>query len=177
MRPGRAQRTAWRGRRDAAATTRARERGWRGRGRWPRAAPKQASAGRGPSHKPTNRGASRTAPVPGGPMRGPPAPAEQQHRFSAKPERPGDRFRLPARLVDGAAGLGPILEGAEIVDLLVAEVLEHLAGQGRAPAGGAIHDDTFVLREILVVVRRLRIGAKFQHAARDVHRAGNLAAL
>src|SRR5260221_10986689 len=88
--------------------------------------------------------------------------------------------RLPnllARLVDDATRVGPILEGAEIVDLRVAHVLEHLAAQGRAPARGAIHDDGFILRKILVVVRRFGIGAKLQHAARDIDRADNFAAL
>src|SRR5947209_3416676 len=74
----------------------------------------------------------------------------------------------PGRLVDRASAFGPILEGAEIVDLGVTHVLEYLAAQGRAPARGAIDDDGFLLGEILVVVGRLGIGAEFQHAARDV---------
>src|SRR5262249_61355513 len=50
-----------------------------------------------------------------------------------------------------AAGVGPILETAEIVDSLVAHFLEELAAQGRAAAGGAIDDHVLVLGKILVV--------------------------
>src|SRR5437016_5101565 len=46
-----------------------------------------------------------------------------------------------AWLVDRAAAFSPILEGAEIVDAVVAHVFEHLAGQRRAPARGAIQND------------------------------------
>src|SRR5262249_43563616 len=63
--------------------------------------------------------------------------------------------RSPAglgRLVDRAPAFGPILERAEVVDLLVAHVFEHLAAQGRAAARGAIENDGFVLGEILIVV-------------------------
>src|SRR5262245_46507462 len=81
------------------------------------------------------------------------------------------------RLVDRASAFGPILEGAKIVDAIVAHLLEHLAAQGRASAGRAIDNHGFVLGEVLVVVGRLGIGAEFQHATRDVHGAGDLAAL
>ncbi len=81
------------------------------------------------------------------------------------------------RPVHGAVGIGPHLEAAEVVDLGVAEVLEQLAGERRASAGGAIQDDGLGLGEVLVVVGRLGIGTKFQHPARDVHGARDLAAL
>src|ERR1051325_6537253 len=80
------------------------------------------------------------------------------------------------RLIDRTAALGPVLERAEVIDLVVAHVLEHLAGKRRAPARGAIDDERLVLGKILVVIGRLRIGAAFQHAARDVHGAADLAA-
>src|SRR5262249_59452862 len=74
--------------------------------------------------------------------------------------------RSPAgltRLVDRAPAFGPILERAEVVDLAVAHVCEHLAAQGRAPAGGAIATDGFVLGEILVVVGRPAIRSEPPH--------------
>ena len=76
----------------------------------------------------------------------------------------------PARLlVDLAAGLDPVLEAAEVVDLVVAEILQQLAGERRASAGGAMQDHRPVLGKILVVARRLRIGLELQRAARDVN--------
>src|SRR6185312_1091802 len=81
------------------------------------------------------------------------------------------------RVIDGAAVLGPVLECAEIAHVAVAEILERLARQGRAAAGGAIDDDRLVLAEGLVVIGRSRIGAEFEHTARHVQRAGDLAGL
>src|SRR5882757_10706725 len=73
-------------------------------------------------------------------------------------------------------GPGPVLEAADVIDLSVTHVLEQLARKRRSPAGGAIQDHRFILVEILVVVRRFRVGAEFQHAPRNVDGAGNLAA-
>ena len=56
---------------------------------------------------------------------------------------------LRARLVDLAAGLDPVLEAAEVEHLVVAEILQELAGQRRAPAGGAMQDDGLVLAKFL----------------------------
>src|SRR3954471_14692401 len=72
------------------------------------------------------------------------------------------------RLIDFAPAFNPILEGAEIVDLIIAHVFEHFAAQARAPARRAVKDDGLVLGEIFIMVRRLWIGAEFQHAARNV---------
>src|SRR5215469_8760708 len=76
-----------------------------------------------------------------------------------------------------AAGVRPVLEAAEIVDVLVAHVLEQLAAQGGAAAGAAIEDHILVLGKILVVRGRVGVGAKFQKTARDVERARDLATL
>src|SRR5262245_31567557 len=64
----------------------------------------------------------------------------QRGRCAAKPRATG-----LGRLVDRASAFGPILEGAEIVDAIVAHLIEHLAAQGRASAGRAIDDHGFVL--------------------------------
>ena len=42
------------------------------------------------------------------------------------------------RLFDRATAVRPILEAADIVDMVVAHVLEHLAGERRTSTGGAI---------------------------------------
>src|SRR3954470_347674 len=68
------------------------------------------------------------------------------------------------RLLDLAALFGPVLEGADIVDLVVAEILERLAGQRGTAARGAVEDHGLVPGEILVVIGRVRIGTKLQHA-------------
>src|SRR5262249_47147093 len=81
------------------------------------------------------------------------------------------------RLLDATAGVSPILESAEIIDALVAHFLEHLAAERRTPSGAAVDDDGLVPTEIPVVIRRLGIGAEFQHPARDVYGAGDPAAL
>src|SRR5262245_43590646 len=111
---------------------------------------------------------------------GPPVgakPCGVEERCAASAAPPMRRRPGLGRLVDRASAFGPILEGAEIVDAVVAHLLEYLAAQGRASARRAIDDHGLVLGEILVVVGRLGIGAEFQHAARDVHGAGDLAAL
>src|ERR1700682_1767090 len=86
-------------------------------------------------------------------------------------------FSHARRLFDRTAAFDPILEGADVEHLAKAHVLEYLGSQRGTSAGCAVQDDGLVLGEILVVVGRLGIGAKFQHAARDMYRAGNLAAL
>src|SRR5215470_1318592 len=83
----------------------------------------------------------------------------------------------PRRFLDYPAAFGPVLESAEIIDPLVAHVFEHLAGKRGAPARTAIEDHGVVLFEVVVVVGRIGIGAKLQHAARDIEGAGDLAAL
>src|SRR5262245_16554773 len=79
--------------------------------------------------------------------------------------------------IDSAAAFGPVLESSEVEYVVVPHVLEHLAAEGGPAAGGAIENDGLVLCEILVVIRRLRISAKLEHAASDVDSARNLAAL
>src|SRR6185437_5484176 len=74
--------------------------------------------------------------------------------------------RARAGRFDRTAAFSPILEGADVVHLAVAHILEHLAAERRAPARRAIEDDGLVLGKILVVVGRLGVGAEFQHAAR-----------
>src|ERR1044071_9317278 len=73
-------------------------------------------------------------------------------------------------------GIGQLLEAADIEDLAVAEILQRLAAERRAAARGAIDQHRLVLLEGFVVVRALRVGAKFEHAARDVDRVFELAA-
>src|ERR1700732_5399091 len=65
-------------------------------------------------------------------------------------------------LVDRA---GPVLEGTEIVDLVVTHIFEQLAGEGCSPAGDAIEDYGFSFFEILVVMLTFRVGAEFDPAA------------
>src|SRR5581483_1343573 len=77
-----------------------------------------------------------------------------------KAERPSAASRL--HLLHCAATRHPILEGAEIVDAFVAQILERLAGERRAATGGAIDDQRLVFVEILVMRRRLRVGAEFE---------------
>src|SRR5581483_619345 len=85
--------------------------------------------------------------------------------------------RVSARLLlDRAAAFAPVLEAADIVDLAIAHVLEQLAGKRGAPARGAVDQHGLVFRKILVVGRRIRIGAKLEQSARDVNCAGSLAA-
>src|SRR5262249_3154356 len=81
------------------------------------------------------------------------------------------------RFVEGPAAFGPVLEGPEVVDLAVAHLLEHLARQRRAPTRRTVQDEHLVLGEVLVVVRGFWIGAKLQHATRDVDGSADLAAL
>jgi hypothetical protein len=54
-----------------------------------------------------------------------------------------------ARLVDCASAFGPVLEGTEIVGLIVAHVFEHLAAQGQAAARGTVGDDRFIFAKFL----------------------------
>src|SRR5262252_2156328 len=82
-----------------------------------------------------------------------------------------------AHLLYGPAAVGPVLEAAEVVDAVIAHVLENLTAERRAAAGAAIDDYILVLGEILVVRGRIGIGAKFQEAARDVDGTGDFAAL
>src|SRR3974390_2344276 len=70
-----------------------------------------------------------------------------------------------------AAAFGPVLEPAEIVNALIAHVFENLAAERRATAGAAIDDHILILGKTLVVRGRIRVGVKFQQAARDVHGA------
>ena len=57
-----------------------------------------------------------------------------------RPDRPlmrltlGGLGRAPLDPLDGAAVLGPFLEGAEVAHVAIAELLQRLAGQRRAPA-------------------------------------------
>src|SRR6185437_1677505 len=51
----------------------------------------------------------------------------------------------PTLFFHRAAGIGPILEAADIVDMAIPHVLEHLAGQRRAAARGAVEDHVLVL--------------------------------
>src|SRR5215204_5614762 len=83
--------------------------------------------------------------------------------------------RLMVLLVDLAAGLDPVLEAAEVVDLLVAHILEQLARQRRAAAGSAMQDHRLVERQALLGGGGREIGLELQRAARDVDRAGGLA--
>src|SRR5207248_3063493 len=73
-------------------------------------------------------------------------------------------------------GIGQLLEAADVDDIAVAEILQGLADQRRAAARGAIDQHRLVLLEGFVVIRALRVGAEFEHAARDVDRAFELAA-
>src|ERR1700741_1384159 len=79
-------------------------------------------------------------------------------------------------LLDGAAGRHPVLERSQIADVAIAEFLERLAAKRRAAARGAVDDHGLVPDEGGIVVGRIRIGAELDHAARDVDRAGDLAA-
>ena len=63
--------------------------------------------------------------------------------------RPNSRARLD-RLIHAA--IDPVHEGAEIVDLGIAHVLEYLATERRSAAGRTIENDRLVLGEILVMV-------------------------
>src|SRR4051794_15674917 len=73
-------------------------------------------------------------------------------------------------------GIGQLLEVADVVNRAVAEILQRLADQCRAPTRGTIDQDRLVLLEGGIVVRALRVGAEFEYAARDVDRALDLAA-
>src|SRR5665647_1323190 len=106
--------------------------------------------------------------------------------FSSWSRSAGEGIMLPEvrrsharldRLFDRAAAFGPVLEGTGVVDLAVAHVLEQLGGQRGAAAGRAIENEGLVPGKILVVIGRFRVGAEFQHAARDMHGADDLAAL
>src|SRR5438876_583769 len=69
------------------------------------------------------------------------------------------------RFLDLFDRAGPIFKSADIIDLLVTHILEDLPGERRTTAGSAIEDNGLFLIEILVVVWRVRVGAKFQHSA------------
>src|SRR5438034_10877719 len=69
------------------------------------------------------------------------------------------------RFLDLFDRAGPIFESADIIDLVVTHILEDLPGERRTTAGSAIEDNGLFLIEILVVVWRVRVGAKFQHSA------------
>src|SRR5437660_10855604 len=73
-------------------------------------------------------------------------------------------------------GIGQLLEAADVVDRGIAEILQRLADQSRTPARGAIDQDRLVLLKGGVVIRALRVGAEFEHAARHIDRALHLAA-
>src|SRR5215472_15854913 len=80
-------------------------------------------------------------------------------------------------LLHFATAFGPVLEAAEVVNALIAHVFENLAAERRTIAGAAIDDPVLILGKALIVRGRIRVGAKFQQAARDVHGASDLAAL
>src|SRR6476660_3420988 len=69
------------------------------------------------------------------------------------------------RFLDLFDRAGPIFKSADIIDLVVTHILEDLPGERRTTAGSAIEDNGLFLIEILVVVWRVRVGAKFQHSA------------
>src|SRR5215468_6781097 len=96
--------------------------------------------------------------------------------LSAK-KRTRHRARNRCLLLHRAAAFGPVREPAEVVNALIAHVFENLAAERRATAGAAIDDHSLILGKTLVVRGRIRVGAKFQQAARDVHGASDLAAL
>src|SRR5262245_24664750 len=75
------------------------------------------------------------------------------------------------------AVLGCVLESAEIVDLGIAHVFQHLAGKSRAATRSAIKNDRPVLAELLVVRGGVGIGAEFDHAARHMRSPFELAGL
>ncbi len=88
----------------------------------------------------------------------------------------GGDTRIGVRLLlHLAAGLDPVLEAAEVVDLLVAHVLEQLAGERGAPAGGAMQDHRLVECQALFGGRRRQVGLELQRAARNVDGACRLA--
>src|SRR5258707_12882967 len=64
------------------------------------------------------------------------------------------------RFLDLFDRAGPIFESADIIDLVVTHILEDLPGERRTTAGSAIEDNGLFLIEILVVVWRVRVGAK-----------------
>jgi hypothetical protein len=55
----------------------------------------------------------------------------------------------PQISIAGTCREDPILEGADVVHLDIAHILEHLAGERRAPAGSAIDDDGLVFKKPL----------------------------
>src|SRR5258708_21773239 len=65
------------------------------------------------------------------------------HRFSALSSALVSRARRD-RLFDRTAAFGPILEGADIVHLAIAHILEQLGRQRGAAARGAIQDHGLV---------------------------------
>src|ERR1700688_1476975 len=69
------------------------------------------------------------------------------------------------RFLDLFDRAGPIFKSADIIDLVVTHILEDLPGERRTNAGSAIEENGLFLIEILVVVWRVRGGAKFQHSA------------
>src|SRR6266481_3184944 len=69
-----------------------------------------------------------------------------------------------------------ILEGARIVDRLVAKLLQRFSGERRAPARCAIEDDGLLLPKSRIVVWAFGVGTELQHAARHVNCAFDLAA-
>src|ERR1700738_2074743 len=69
-----------------------------------------------------------------------------------------------------------ILEGARIVDRLVAKLLQRLSGERRAPARRAIEDGGLLLAKSGIVVWAFGVGTELQHAARHVNCAFDLPA-
>src|SRR5258707_14040899 len=72
------------------------------------------------------------------------------------------------RFLDLFDRAGPIFKSADIIDLVVTHILEDLPGERRTTAGSAIEDNSLFLIEILIVVWRVRVGAKFQHSREKV---------
>jgi len=84
-------------------------------------------------------------------------------------DHPRSHVRLD-RLIHRPTAIGPVLEGAEIVDLGIAHILEHLATERRSPAGRAIENDRLVLGEILVMVGCLGIRGDELRALRKLQK-------
>ena len=82
---------------------------------------------------------------------------------------------IPLNLIDGAAGLDPVVEAAEIAHVGVAEVHQGLAGKCRAPARCAIQRDRPVLGERRIVARQRRVGLELDGPARRMDGAGGFA--
>ncbi len=115
-----------------------------------------------PRERSPDRPGVETFAGPGGPLRGSTTSSRSHARID--------------RLIDRAAGLHPILEPTEVPHIGVAEILQGLAGQRRAPTRRAIQDHRPIFGKCLKMKGRLRVGAKLQHAAADMNGTGHLTA-